>query len=64
MYFNGFDQTYKDWIWHAKPIEINASETVNQEPQPERDFFGETVDMCEGAHVHFTENLEEFKKFV
>ncbi|CAL2259726.1 unnamed protein product [Prunus armeniaca] len=34
------------------------------EPQPERDFFGETVDMCEGAHEHFTENPEEFKKFV
>ncbi|CAL9020914.1 unnamed protein product [Prunus brigantina] len=53
-----------DWIWHAKPIEVNASETVNQEPQMERDFFGETVDMCEGAHEHFTENPEEFKKFV
>ncbi|KAI5322831.1 hypothetical protein L3X38_031903 [Prunus dulcis] len=64
MYFNGFDQTYKDWIWHAKPIEINASETVNQETQTERDFFGETVDMCEGAHEHFTENPEEFKKFL
>ncbi|CAL9018964.1 unnamed protein product, partial [Prunus brigantina] len=24
MYFNGFDQTYKDWIWHGKDIEINA----------------------------------------
>ncbi|XP_008233167.1 PREDICTED: uncharacterized protein LOC103332221 [Prunus mume] len=64
MYFNGLDQTYKDWIWHAKPIEINASEIVNQEPQPECDFFGETVDMCEGAQEHFTENPEEFKKFV
>ncbi|CAL2266214.1 unnamed protein product [Prunus armeniaca] len=64
MYFNGLDQTYKDWIWHAKPIEINASEIVNQEPQQERDFFGETVDMCEGAQEHFTENPEEFKKFL
>ncbi|CAL9002533.1 unnamed protein product [Prunus brigantina] len=64
MYFNGFDQTYKDWIWHGKDIEINASETVNQEPQPERDFFGEMVDMCEGAHEQFTENPEEFKKFL
>ncbi|CAL8163317.1 unnamed protein product [Prunus armeniaca] len=49
MYFNGLDQTYKDWIWHAKPIEINASEIVNQEPQQERDFL---VKRLTSAKVH------------
>ncbi|ONI01379.1 hypothetical protein PRUPE_6G136200 [Prunus persica] len=64
LYFNGVDQTYKDWIWHGQPIESNGSESVNQEPYLERDVVDETIDMCEGAHEHFTKNPDEFRKFV
>ncbi|CAL9021573.1 unnamed protein product, partial [Prunus brigantina] len=64
LYFNGVDQTYKDWIWHGQPIESNGSESVNQEPYLERDVVDETIDMCEGAHEHFSENPDEFRKFV
>lgn len=62
LYFNGVDQTYKDWI--CQPIESNGSESVNQEPYLERDVVDETIDMCEGAHEHFIENLNKFRKFV
>ncbi|KAI5337966.1 hypothetical protein L3X38_017237 [Prunus dulcis] len=47
-----------------QPIESNGSESVNQEPYLKRDVVVETIDMCEGAHEHFTKNPNEFRKFV
>ncbi|KAM5578023.1 hypothetical protein ABKV19_008374 [Rosa sericea] len=65
LYFNGFNQSYKNWIWHGQPPRSSCpSPSKNVETRQESQFVSETVDMCEAACDEFGGDLDEFYKFV